>query len=1157
MTERTIYALLVGIDRYPKPVTPLRGCVSDVRHMEAFLKARLGPGERLAPLLVTDEQATRQGIIDAFRGHLRQAGPADVALFYYSGHGSQAPTPPELWHLEPDHLDETLVCFDSRLPGHYDLADKELAQLIAEVAERGAHVAVILDCCHSGSGTRAPEEEDVSVRRVPADDRLRPLETYLLAPDQAAAYSPSTRGAGGSGWYELPQGRHILLAACRADEEAKELMLGGERRGAFSYYLQQSLQVASGPLTYRDLFKRSDALVRMRVSRQTPQIEAIDPRDLDQPFLGGSVGTRPDYYTVTYESEQGWLLDGGAIHGFPQPAGEETTWLALYAFDAPAGHLGDLSRAIGEARIMKVLPGHSTLELRLPGDRQPDTGQTFKAVVKALPLAPLAVALEGDGAATGLLRRALSAAGPDGGPSLLVREAAPDSAELVVECSDAGYRIRRQADQYTLVVETPGVGAESAELTKDRLEHMARWQRTMELENPASRIPAQAIQLDLLTADPQGEWRPLRVSQAVELHYVPSQSGWQSPAFRLRIRNNGEQTLYCNVLDLTQHFGADLLFGAGSLRLQPGEEAWGLDGRTIRSEVPDDFWQAGVMEYRDSLKLIVSTEPFEGDLLRLDDLPVQIIARRAERPASPNNALERLMARVGHRRLKADPDPNESLNDWTTQTLTLTTVRPLEAVPIGSPGSRAGLGYGVTVMGHSQLQARARLTQLEEGSRDAGASLAPPLLRDRPGLAEPLTFASSRGSAPGLNVLELLDVADYTAVNADSPLLVEIDTALAADEHVLPVGFDGEFYLPLGRAQRSEGGVAVTLERLPAPTGTRDLKGSIKILFQKFRGQYLGTTFDYPRLAIVDFASSPPAYIRDPAIVRKRLAAARRILLFTHGIIGSTDAMVIAAQPHRLPQPLPLPHLEDRYDVVLAFDYESINTAIEDNARALKQQLTDVGLGPDHGKTLHVVAHSMGGLLCRWFIEHEGGNKIAQRLVMIGTPNAGSPWPTVQDWATAALGLALNGLGGVGWPGQIIGALVGALETVDVALDQMRSGSDLLRSLAAGVDPGVPYHVIAGNTGLIEPAVARPSQGEPSLVERLWGVLSPKRWFHAGLSAAFFFAPNDIAVSVESIRSLPSDRTPPPAIRELACDHVSYFFTLASVQALIDALDAP
>ncbi len=181
---RTVYALLVGIDKYPASIRPLNGCVNDIQRVQTLLADRIGrAGDRFEPLLLLDNNATRQAVIDGFRQHLRKATQDDVALFYYSGYGSQEQSPPQFWYLEPDRLDETLVCWDSRLEDGWDLADKELAQLIAEVAANGPHIAVILDCCHSVSGTRAPEER-VGVRRVPTDEWLGP---------SIASSSPSSR----------------------------------------------------------------------------------------------------------------------------------------------------------------------------------------------------------------------------------------------------------------------------------------------------------------------------------------------------------------------------------------------------------------------------------------------------------------------------------------------------------------------------------------------------------------------------------------------------------------------------------------------------------------------------------------------------------------------------------------------------------------------------------------------------------------------------------------------------------------------------------------------------------------------------------------------------------------------------------------------------
>ena len=199
--NRTIYALLVGINEYEGGVSNLHGCVPDVKHMHEFLEARTQAGDFVlnARVLTSGDpdnrneiKPTKQALIDGFRQHLCNAGEKDIALFYYSGHGSQEVAPELFWPGEPDHLNETLVCADSRLPGHYDLADKELGWLIQEVASQDAqgtpkagspHVVVILDSCHSGSGTR--EVDDTLTRLAPTDQRLRPLDTYIFKPEAA------------------------------------------------------------------------------------------------------------------------------------------------------------------------------------------------------------------------------------------------------------------------------------------------------------------------------------------------------------------------------------------------------------------------------------------------------------------------------------------------------------------------------------------------------------------------------------------------------------------------------------------------------------------------------------------------------------------------------------------------------------------------------------------------------------------------------------------------------------------------------------------------------------------------------------------------------------------------------------------------------------
>ena len=156
-TSFNLYALLVGIDQYER-VTPLHGCINDVRNVEAYLNADPDfAAEAKAIQMLTNEAATKQAIINGFREHLAQATAADTVLFYFSGYGTQEEADPALWPNEANGRLECLVCYDGPvdLASAYLMTDKEIRYLINELSEKtGAHVVTIFDCGHSGDTSR-------------------------------------------------------------------------------------------------------------------------------------------------------------------------------------------------------------------------------------------------------------------------------------------------------------------------------------------------------------------------------------------------------------------------------------------------------------------------------------------------------------------------------------------------------------------------------------------------------------------------------------------------------------------------------------------------------------------------------------------------------------------------------------------------------------------------------------------------------------------------------------------------------------------------------------------------------------------------------------------------------------------------------------------
>jgi hypothetical protein len=252
--------------------------------------------------------------------------------------------------------------------------------------------------------------------------------------------------------------------------------------------------------------------------------------------------------------------------------------------------------------------------------------------------------------------------------------------------------------------------------------------------------------------------------------------------------NNSARRLYCGLLDLTQRFRVNAgLIKSGYVKLEPGETAWANLGEPISAEVPDEIWKQGVIEYKDLLKLIVCTEEFDARLLEQPTLDMpRTKSAGALRSIARDGSLNRLMKKVQTRDLGAS-EP-ESIDDWQATEVSFTTVRPLATKSVPTAGQAAAeLAGGVKLEGHPALHAKARLSTAPLSTRDLGNITLPRLLYDDPSVCQPLTFTVSRGSDPGLSVLELTDVNDPALVTLDAPLRMTVPLALQTNEHVVPV----------------------------------------------------------------------------------------------------------------------------------------------------------------------------------------------------------------------------------------------------------------------------------------------------------------------------------------------------------------------------------
>jgi len=654
-----LHALLVGVDAYPPPVPALQGCVNDVTVFADVLRHRVGD-DALDLLVVTDAAATRERVTAAFTEHLGRAGPNDTALFYFSGHGSQQDTPPELWPIEPDHRNETIVCVDSRSEGGWDLADKELATLAAEVARSGCHLLVVLDCCHSGGGTR---DVDEVVRLAPEDRRVRPASSFLPGVVAQAGGASTTRGV--PRW-ATPAARHVLLAACRSSEKAREVTVLGRQRGVMSAALEATLLASDGRPSYRDVLRAVTAEVLGRVEEQHPQLESTDAADLDRPFLGGALPATPRPLTLS-RLPDGWSIDSGAVHGVPEPIGDDTTELAVYPLT------GETSGApLAVATVTRVLPDRSLVAL----DPALDPSFVYRAVVTSIPLRPLTVRVTGDDAGTAALRQAAEAADHTLVDLVDAGEPGADSPGLVVESTPGGFVITRPRVPRPLVPVVAGTGRE--ERTVAALEHVARWLRLSTLTNPATHLPADAVRIEVSTPD-AATTAPTGAGGTLGVAYTPQ----GPPRFTVTVTNTTGGPLWAALLDLTETYGIFTdAFPAGSVALGPGEST-AVD---LMGQVSDALWEAGTVSVTDVLMLVTSTLEFDPRTLEQDELDVTappapagpvrgVDTSVALGTSDPATSLDGVLRSVRTRRA-APVARAGSVADWRTDTVRVVTTRP-------------------------------------------------------------------------------------------------------------------------------------------------------------------------------------------------------------------------------------------------------------------------------------------------------------------------------------------------------------------------------------------------------------------------------------------------------------------------------------------------
>jgi len=651
------------------------------------------------------------------------------------------------------------------------------------------------------------------------------------------------------------------------------------------------------------------------------------------------------------------------------------------------------------------------------------------------------------------------------------------------------------------------------------LEHLCRWERTLTLDNKDTLFDKQKVELVLVQMDDNDVvvHKSHKDEAIIDIPVVDDVE--QEVRFRLEVRNYNERELHFALAYFSGNYG---IFNLENRTIPAKDTAIIID--KMPDGTPYAFNVSGKEEATDIFKLYVSTEAIDTSAM-FHSQGIEVGEAVEYWATKSDSSLRGLLAKgIG---LDKKEQSIASKNDWFAKQLTVKSVAKENKI------SNQALSLSenkIKILGHETLSADVHLLQVNSGSRNIEAMSIFDDLATSEG-ATLFQFGDNTRSTFGMPNLLGINNIQGDADLENKPLQIAIDANLKNNETLLPLTFDGDHILLVGDTEIDKNGQAlVSISQIPEiiEERKRSLTKALKLCFMKIvlrqKPQYLRW---------VDYSSDEIAR-RDFGLIN-RVKNAENILVLVHGIIGDTKGMAESMQAWY--------EKDKENNLVLTFDYENLNTPITETATALQRKLAEIGIDENSDKKITILAHSMGGLVSRHFIEKLKGRAMVKHLIMAGTPNAGSAVANVLDarrYIKIIFTFAVNSAWGIPYAASILGFLK-FTDKLTPTLEQMHYNSDFLKELNLSADPNVPYSIVAGH---LDQFIDK-NQEAQKLMDKIYK--SGADFFYKNQS-------NDIAVAIDSILSIDKNRQPSSELREVACHHLNYFLEPESTEALYQLL---
>lgn len=349
---QTQRALVIGINTYEAPpeyhttkfnvrnAENLNGCVNDAKSISSVLNKKYGFQNNHIDTLY-NRAATRNAILFGLQKMYDSSKEEDIAVLYYSGHGSHVKNS---LTIKLEKQDQTIVPSDTYVDSIHDIRGPELNRYFNLFVDKKVKLTVIFDCCESGSLARGPNETKSKSRFLESED--------WDALDASVYPAPEYR----------PGGYCMIMYASRSFEPAIEDSFDSVYHGAFTYSLLKAIGQLPINASANSIFQSARSILKNMPKPQEPLI-AADTARLRETIFGQKSSKLNNYEGFAIGDVSSINIENNEFTiqiGYANQVSKKTQLVALYDSTKPTLTLEIISVIGLNASIVKCIQGDSS-----------------------------------------------------------------------------------------------------------------------------------------------------------------------------------------------------------------------------------------------------------------------------------------------------------------------------------------------------------------------------------------------------------------------------------------------------------------------------------------------------------------------------------------------------------------------------------------------------------------------------------------------------------------------------------------------------------------------------------------------------------------------------------------------------------------------------